>query len=387
MLLDSPPLPRVAFDCDIFMLQRHGGIRLYFSELIKAINEVSSSQIKSPDWKVISEILPAGRHNMLWRHAGLLRLLGSFLSPLLPSIWRESPIVYHASYYRNPFIRLSCNPVIVTVHDLIHELCSAYFESSYNSSIKRYVAAKRRCIYSADAVILVSKATLCDLLEVYPLFPQSKLHVIHHGADHFSALPPLRPAEHGGDGLPFGRYILYVGSRNHYKGFADLLLAMAHLVTLYDCNLICVGAQFGGAEQQQIFRLGLQRRVAVVAADSVRLSQLYQSAVAFVYPSWREGFGLPILEAMRSSCPVICSDIPSSREIADGYAMFFSPRTISELIVALSRVLEWPMETRCSFTDHAQQHAATFTWAKAARRTCDVYLGALSNHKRSRCIE
>ena len=377
-------IPCLAFDRDIFQLQLHGGIRLYFSELSRALHQEHRARLRLLHPTLPSDVFPLSPEslgNVLIGGISLGSLLFSFASSVLPLPSWQTRKIYHATYYRNPFIRWSANPVVVTVHDLIHENCPQYFDPAYASSIRRYVNAKRRCIFAADAIIAVSRSTRDDLLHTYPHVEPARLHVIHHGSDHVPAMRSPEFREPYPDGMPSRPYILYVGSRGHYKGFNDLLHAFSGLAgPSQEMCLVCVGSPFTAEESSRIQRYSLVGHVISVQANEALLVRLYQHALGFVYPSWREGFGLPILEAMRSSCPVLCSDIPSSREIADRYALFFKAGDPQALLSTLRQLFELDPESRSKLLTAAQAHASRFTWKDAARRTCDLYLEILARH-------
>jgi len=376
--------PRLVFDQDIFQLQLHGGIRLYFTELSRALRAEQGARLRLLHPSLSSDVVPLppeNRGNVLMSGIRLGSLLVSFVSSVLPSPPWHSRKIYHATYYRNPFLHWSANPVVVTVHDLIHECCPQYFDPAYASSIQRYVKAKRRCIFAADAIIAVSHATREDLLHTYPQIEPSRVHVIHHGSDHVPLMGSPESRYPYPDGLPFRPYLLYVGSRGHYKGFDDLLYAFSELGgSSREVGLVCVGSPFTVEESARIQSFSLVGNVISVQADEVHLVRLYQHALGFVYPSWREGFGLPILEAMRARCPVLCSDIPSSREIADRHALFFRAGDPRDLLSTLRQLFALDPARRESHLSAAQVHASRFTWQDAARRTCDLYLGLLGRH-------
>lgn len=377
-------LPCLAFDQDIFRLQLHGGIRLYFTQLSRALLVDHGARLRLLHPSLASDVVPLAperRGNWMMNGVSLGSLLVSFASSVLPAPPWQSSKIYHATYYRNPLLHWSANPVVVTVHDLIHECCPEFFDPAYASSIKRYVRAKRRCIFSADAIIAVSHATRNDLLHTYPQIDPARVHVIHHGSDHVPAVCSTAPIELGPEGVPFRRFLLYVGSRGHYKGFNDLLHAFAELVkNSQEVGLVCVGSPFTAEESVRIQRLFLAANVISVQADEAHLVRLYQHAFGFVYPSWREGFGLPILEAMRARCPVLCSDIPSSKEIADRNALFFQAGNPRDLLRTLRELFALDPAMRARHLTAAQDHASRFTWQDAAHRTCDLYLSLLERH-------
>ena len=99
------------------------------------------------------------------------------------------------------------------------------------------------------------------------------------------------------------------------------------------------------------------------------LYDLFRGALAFVYPSTFEGFGMPVLEAMAAGVPVACSDIPPLREIVEGMAVFFDPEDDGAMRTAIEGVLE-----DSSLAEPARAHAAGFTWERTARETLDFLL-------------
>lgn len=372
--------PCLSLDRDIFHIQRHGGIRLYFSYLNDSLLLNCSPELRLLAPSLPSRVFPLAsrsRFDFLRRAWAFSALVASFVFPLLP--FSRSRTVYHPTYYRNPLLRFSFNPVVVTIHDMIPECYPQYFNDSYRSTIKTYIRAKRWCLFAADAVIAVSHSTKADLLDVYPDINPDNVHVIHHGADHI----PLKSSNDEDQpvplGLDSGNFLLYVGSRNHYKGFYDLLDSFLEF-SRYHCDfcLYCVGASFSSDESQRIKHLSLEGKVISVQADQSELIWLYRHAQALVYPSWREGFGLPILEAMRSYCPVLCSDIPSSREIASNHASFFKPGNPKDLLSKLIALLSQDAEMRRRRLSAALVHSSQFTWKQTAQRTCDLYLRVLN---------
>jgi glycosyltransferase involved in cell wall biosynthesis len=202
---------------------------------------------------------------------------------------------------------------------------------------------------------------------------------VYHGADHIPAASLFQSPHKMQASMPFSRYLLYVGNRSHYKGFDDLLSAFSRVSSLHNSlGLICVGVPFSGRELYRIQKFNLQGRVLALQVDDSRLLDFYRHAQGFVYPSWREGFGLPILEAMRACCPVVCSDIPSSREVAENHALFFRAGDQADLQAVLQHLLTLNPIVRSGLVCGAQGHASRFTWKEAARRTCDIYLDVLA---------
>jgi glycosyltransferase involved in cell wall biosynthesis len=131
-------------------------------------------------------------------------------------------------------------------------------------------------------------------------------------------------------------FILYVGARSHYKNFKTLLRAYAAWPRRSEISLIVVGNPWSKEEQEEINTAGLERNVVCrTGTTDEELCALYNQALAFVYPSLSEGFGIPLLEAMACGCQIVASRIPIFIEVAKDIPYFFDPLNTDELIAAL----------------------------------------------------
>ena len=110
--------------------------------------------------------------------------------------------------------------------------------------------------------------------------------------------------------------------------------------------------------------------------DEETLACLYSGAAAVVYPSWYEGFGLPVLEAMACGCPVICSNTSSLPEVAGDAAIFVGPEDAEGLAHALDTVLD-DSALRQSLAQRGLMRAAEFSWENTATRTLEVFANVL----------
>jgi glycosyltransferase involved in cell wall biosynthesis len=111
------------------------------------------------------------------------------------------------------------------------------------------------------------------------------------------------------------------------------------------------------------------------------LAELYARALAMVYPSFGEGFGLPLVEAMASGCPVVASERPSLPEVGGDAALYASPDDPAELADRLLRVLRDP-ELRETMVARGARRAAELTWRRTAEQTVAVYEEALACRRR-----
>ncbi|WP_395243127.1 glycosyltransferase family 4 protein [Agromyces sp. MMS24-K17] len=250
--------------------------------------------------------------------------------------------------------------LLLTLHDLI------YYE---NRTPPRDLPAPVRLLWRlyhlawwpqrvllnrADAVVTVSSTTE-GLIREHRL-TKRPIAVVPNAADELAtpALPRRRPD---------GHRLVYMGSYMPYKNVDALVLAAGRLPDheLHLCSRI------SDAERQRLTRLAPSARL--VFHDGVtdaEYADLLTNATALVHGSRAEGFGIPLVEAMRVGTPIVVSDIPIFREIGGDTALFFHPDRVDELVDALGR-LEEPGEWE-GRSAAALEEAARFTWAASAER-------------------
>ena len=169
-------------------------------------------------------------------------------------------------------------------------------------------------------------------------------------------------------------YFLFVGGRGGYKNFDRLLFAWKAVVgRISDCHLAVVGDLFRSKERRRIADLGLGRHVREYGCvGDEQLRKLYQNAVALVYPSLYEGFGIPLLEAMECGTVVVASQASSIPEVVDDAALLFDPTKQDDLTDILLDLLTRP-ESRAQWIDRGRRRAALFSWRQTTGATMNVY--------------
>lgn len=279
-----------------------------------------------------------------------------------------SPDVIHFPYLIMPYA--SPRPVVLTIHDIIPIRFPQYFTLRQRIlyRISLFLALR-----SASCVICVSEATQSDLKSTCRVDPE-RLFVVHEGiSEQFrpqSADEARRVASTYG--LP-ENYLLYVGSNKPHKNLPLLIDAYAHLG--HAPPLILAGMEDARFEEvrSRIEVLNLKDRVHVagsVAEDD--LPALYSGALAFVFPSTYEGFGLPPLEAMACGVPVTCSSIPSLVEAAGDAALYFNPNDTASITAALERILH-DEKLRIYLKERGFRRSSELSWNDAAQRTRFLY--------------
>jgi len=290
---------------------------------------------------------------------------------LVASALRHHPArLYHAVEQGQP--RRAPIPVVVTVHDLIPLLLPSY---SWRSRLLRRPGI--RLLPRADALIVPSQATAADCTRLADVDP-GRVHVVPHGLS-----PQYRPADPGVVEATLSRfglrrpYLLGVGTFEPRKGLPHLVAVTRRLRRDHDVDLVVAGQQglFAPAVRAELAVLGDHARELgfVTTAD---LIALYGGAAAFVFPSAYEGFGLPLLEAMGCGTVAVGFANSSLPEVAGDAAVLVPDGDEASLLTALGRLLSDPGEA-ARRRRLGVEHAATFTWASAARATVRVYEAVL----------
>lgn len=336
----------INIDGIIFSLQQQGGISVYFHKLIEYLIRQQESAVITLENPIMQEV---GGHD---RDISIIHRTARIFERYRTSRVLTGASVFHSSYYRLPSDQGL--PTVVTVHDFIYE--------RYQKGLKKWVhtTQKNAAIRAAQAVICISESTKADLLEFVGETPGQSIHVIHNGvSDIFCDL---------GLESPVAPYVLFVGQRGGYKNFSIVLRAMEFLP---DFELHCVGGgricsdELSGVPGSVVKRV---RHLGFVSDDE--LNVIYNRAICLVYPSSYEGFGIPVVEAMRAGCPVVSADCQAVREVGrDALTVFFEydPRAMADA------VLKTASSERARLVQQGFAVAKEYSWDATHCQTLDVY--------------
>jgi len=341
----------VLIDGIVFSLQKQGGISVYFNHLIKFLEkqrEYATIIIEEPS---LQDTKNTGGALYIARRPA--RLLERY------RLCRVSvnAAVFHSSYYRLP--RQSGLPTVVTVHDFIYER----FQRGPRQWV--HTAQKNAAIRAAQAVICISESTKQDMLEFVGETVGQKIHVIHNGVgdvfQNLSLSPSVTP------------FVLFVGQRAGYKNFN---IALAAMMFMPELELQCVGGGPICLEELTNVPDSVAKRVRHLGfVSDEELNVLYNRAHCLVYPSSYEGFGIPVLEAMRAGCPVVSVDCKAVLEVGrDALTVVpdSDPRAMADAI------LQTVSSGRQSLIHKGLAVAQGYSWDATHRQTLEVYrsLGA-----------
>jgi glycosyltransferase involved in cell wall biosynthesis len=359
---------QILYDGQIYSWQAAGGINRYFANLINllpsdfypSLTNCVSRNVNFPDHPNLN-IYFYQRFNF---RPGRVSLQVEKCYFRTISAWNKFDLV-HPTYYESltgqDFQKFCC-PVVLTVHDMIHELFSNQMDPTGGCA-----EMKKKAITSAQAIICISENTKNDLLK-YHSISEDRITTIPHASEIDISL------SYGDDEVPEQPYFLYVGSRTIYKNFDRLLKSFASIVTTApDLKLCIVGAPFNNEEARLItdLKLGLNLQYYGCLSDR-HLAKLYRCSLAFVYPSLYEGFGIPPLEAMSCGTPVIVSNTSSLPEVVADAGLLFNPLSTDELVDCLRFILDNPAG-RDQLVQKGLERSQQFSWGKTVDQTIDVY--------------
>lgn len=365
---------KILYDHQIFTSQKYGGISRYFYELMSEFNKmknietivslVVSNNHYISDKKFITyfDVLP----NKQFR--GKHRLFNFVNKPnTILKLKQQNFDIFHPTYYDPYFLKYIGNkPFVLTVHDMIHEKFREMF-----SPKDKTTEQKRLLVEKATKIIAVSENTKKDLIELFGT-DESKIEVVYLGNSMFP-----KPDIKINFDIP-NRYLLFVGNRGSYKNFKRFIKSISDILK-QDKGLfvLCAGGGKFNSSENQLFReLEISNKVLQYNLDDNSLAYFYQNALAFIFPSLYEGFGIPVLESFACGCPVICSNVSSLPEVAGEAACYFDPYSEDSIKNAVIKVLE-DSTFREDLIKMGTERLKKFSWKKTAEETKRIYESVL----------
>ena len=322
--------------------------------------------------------MPGGRSMRLRVHqipAGFLLpvrptlfVLRSVLEPLL-RILDDNDVLFAPNFFLHgdqlPFGRAQ----VATVHDLAFLAMPETVSPATLEGLKRHLP---RTLYPADLLVAVSDAPAGDLVDRLAV-SQRTIRTIHEGVD-----PGF--AEGAATGPPVAlpeAYLLFVSTLEPRKNVVGVLRAFRLLVEWgYQGDLVLVG-RWGwrtDAIRQEIESSPVRHRIRHLDyVERPQLAALYRRADALLFPSWLEGFGLPLLEGMACGTPVVTSGTAAMPEIAGPAAVYVDPESPHSIASATAALLRDPQH-RDRLVALGRRRAQKFSWDRSAEATAQVLL-------------
>ncbi len=274
-----------------------------------------------------------------------------YLACRIPREISMNSAVFHSTYYRLPKARI---PVVTTVHDFTYE------KQSVGLKVSVHHWQKMRAILASDAVICVSENTKRDLLHFAPSIDTKKIHVVHNGvSDDYKF----------NDCEDYSNFVLFVGVRTGYKNFELAVLALSPLRQFY--LSIVGGGPLTTAERRLLDEHLPSRYRHEGFATNKRLNDLYNQAFCLLYPSAYEGFGIPVIEAMKAGCPVIAANRSSIPEISSDAALLVDDLSPEPIRARLLSLLD--NRFRHEIVEKGLTNSFRFSWDRCFEETLAVY--------------
>lgn len=271
-------------------------------------------------------------------------------------------VVHWTDYTVLPVTRAA---VVATIHDVLFETLPHCYTPRMRAGLR---SVTRRIVRRADRLIVPSARTRDALLALHRV-PGERIDVVPHG------VRPLPDAAPAGD---LGPYFLCVGTLEPRKNWRRVLDAHAALERRGFAIRLVVAGPRGWMDDALVEAIGGRSTVVWDGrASPERLAALYRGAVALVYPSLGEGFGLPVLEAMSVGCPVIVGEDTATADLAGDAGLAVDPLDVGAIGEALERMLE-DDALRARLGAAGRRRAASYTWDDAARATHRVYERAVA---------
>jgi len=371
---------RIGIDATALPLQRTGVANYVFGLLrgLAAVDRdggyvifakpehVAEFGIDQSNFEFVPIDLPARGLRLAWEQVGLPKRVREHRLQLL-----------HSPHYTMPL----SHPVrsVVTFCDMTFVL---YPE--VHQLVKRtyFPAMMRWSARHADRLITISESTRDDLVRLWGIDPARVTPVpLAAGAEYQPAAPATIASVCARYSLPPRGYVLYLGVLEPRKNVDQLVAAFGRMTGRFPDLLLAIAGKRGWMYDRifsQVEALGLADRVRFTGyVPEEDLPGLYGGARLFTYPSRYEGFGLPVLEAMRCGVPVVTTNVSSMPEVAGDAALLVDPDDVAGLADAMMRILESSSLAE-DLARRGRLRATSFSWERCATETRQVYQQVLA---------
>jgi glycosyltransferase involved in cell wall biosynthesis len=377
---------RILFDYQALEYQKFGGISRYYVELINRLSLKYKIEIgikfSNNQYLKEKQIIPIKpfvdiRQEFIkgFEFYGKGRIF-NLLKSVYPSKYydcyqtnRECSIgllkrqdfeVFHPTYFDDYFLEfIGKKPFVLTIHDMTHEKFPEFFPITDKTGMK-----KKKLAQKASHIISVSENTKKDIISFWGI-EEEKITVIYHSVN------LIENSDYSHISIPKD-YVLFIGARNGYKNFLFFIYSIAGIIISNNISLICTGIPFSNEEIELFKNLNISDRVFHHYASDSEMVYLYKNAIAFIFPSLYEGFGIPILEAFANDCPVILSNTSCLPEIAGDAALYFDPKECNEIRAQVIRITN-DRTLRRELIEKGRARLVHFSWEKFITKHEDIY--------------
>lgn len=380
---------KILYDYQAFEMQEYGGVSKSFCELIKNLPKACTYEIGLKESNNIhlhnSNISDSISFNTLDKNQFITRkhfrgkyklynICNKYFN-FIPTTYNKNRNysiellkeqnydIFHPTFFDPYYIKhLKKKPFVLTIHDMIPELYPEFYKNCDQISLKKYLAPQ------ASAIIAVSNQTKNDIIKFLNI-PEDKITVIYHGC------PETTTINTQTNRIIDEPYFLYVGTRLAYKNFSLLIKEFEQVVnTNKQIKLVCTGPDFTQEELLLIKKYNVTDNVISIRVTDIELGVLYSQAIAFIFPSSYEGFGMPILESFSYKCPIILNNASCFPEIAGEAAIYFNETNhYCNLGKQMIKTLNFTEEERQKQINKGLKQLSFYSWKKSAEKLFQVY--------------
>lgn len=371
----------IGIDANEANVEQRVGISEYAYELLMQFEKL---QIANCQFHIYlkdkpNENFPKKSKNWQYTVFGPKKFWTQFALPLKLYTQRMKPDVFFSPGHYTP--RFSPIPRVISIMDLAFFHFPEYFTKKDLAQLHSWTSYS---VKKAKAIIAISKATKSDIINLYHVGDEA-IHVIYPGIKSIDSLTPhIYPMKELQNKYGISEcFVLFVGTLQPRKNIVRLIEAFSIVVRdqyhvskkeKEKLQLVVVGKK--GWEYEEILqapkKYGILERVKFLDfVPDEDLALLYQNALCFVWPSLYEGFGLPILEAMKYGCPVITSSVSSLPEAGGDAALYVDPLDVQDIAHKVEKVLS-DTKLRADMIEKGKTQVKKFSWEKAAKETLAV---------------
>ncbi|MEK7597393.1 MAG: glycosyltransferase family 1 protein [Patescibacteria group bacterium] len=368
---------KIGVDGNEANVEKKVGVSVYALNILKYFCKIASQEIRFVIYLKNYPLLDLPKENKYFKYK---IINGKFLwsqiyLPLYLFFHKNIDVYFSPAHYLPRYCPV---PQVVTIHDLAYLYFPEDFTKKDLWQLKNWTDFS---IKKADQIIAVSRTTKKDIVKCYGV-DEGKINVVYNGFEkQFNKLKNKKLDLIEKFKLKNKKYILFVGTIQPRKNLEILIDAFDKFFqTKKDFKLIIVGKK--GWLYKNIFEkvksMNLENKIIFTGhVTDEELIWYYKNAFCFVLPSLYEGFGIPVLEAMRYDCPTIVSMTSSLPEIGGDASLYFDPKNPDDLLEKLKSLKE-NKELRKELISKGRQRIKDFSWEKCGKETLDVITGSIT---------
>jgi glycosyltransferase involved in cell wall biosynthesis len=352
---------KIVLDNIVYSLQKSGGISVVWYELISKLKEKKECRIffleyKNSEQNIMRQKNDIEDNEILNKEEKNKNLVFErYFNPKIRNMGNEK-FIFISSYYRTCRNKNAIN--VTVVHDFTYE----YFRKGLSRWMHSY--QKKKAVNNSDGIICISENTKKDLLKFYPKIDKDRIKVIYNGVSNdFYKIENMNDATSVDEKFKIfsnKKIVLFIGQRTLYKNFDKAVLAFSEIQNS-EYHFVIIGDKLNESETEFVKKHITKDCYTLLSGiNNIKLNYLYNLAFVLIYPSSYEGFGIPLLEAMKTGLPFIAGNNSSIPEVAGDAGIVLkdvNPDSIYQAVVSLDNDI-----IRNSIIEKGFMQVQNFSW-------------------------